>query len=51
MFKYITKEFDALSITDPDVDAILKSGKVPKPEIDYTDCQEAVKELRELLAS
>lgn len=51
MFEYITKELDALAITDPDIDAILKSGKIPKPDIDYTNCQTAVKELRELLAS
>jgi acetyl esterase/lipase len=51
MLEYTTEELDALAIVDSDVDTIRKSGKIPKPDIDYTDSEQAVKNLRELFKS
>lgn len=51
MFDYTTVELDALSTIDPDVDAILKSGGIPKPDIDHSDSNKAIKQLRESSAA
>lgn len=46
MFQYTTEELDALATIDPDVDAVIKSGSIPKPNIDFTDGQKAIEQMR-----
>jgi len=42
------EELDAYSVIDPEIEAIVKSGKLPKPSIDYTDSTKAIQQLRVL---
>lgn len=48
MISYSLEELDALAIIDPELDAIRKSGKIPRPDIDYTDHGKAVQHIRDL---
>lgn len=41
-----TEELDALSVIDPEIDAILKSGQFPRSELDPTDPVKAIHHLR-----
>jgi len=43
------EELDAFAVIDPEINAILKSGKMPSLDIDYTDSQKAVEKLRALI--
>jgi len=43
------EELDAFAVVDPEIDAILKSSKIPVPSIDYTDSQKAIEQLRVLI--
>lgn len=51
MFEYTTEELDALPTIDSDIDAILKSGSIPKPDIDYSNSEKAIGQLRESSAA
>ncbi|KEF62451.1 uncharacterized protein A1O9_00423 [Exophiala aquamarina CBS 119918] len=45
------QELDALAVIDPEIDAALKSGKLPIPSFDYSDRTNVISQLRALEAS
>lgn len=42
-------ELDALAVMDPEIESIVKSGKIPRPELDYTDDLKAAQQMRALV--
>lgn len=43
-----SEELDALSVVDPQIQAILSSGKIPRPDLDFGDDHKAIQQLRVL---
>lgn len=46
MASYTTEELDALAVIDPEIDTVWRSGRIPRPEVDYSDNQQAVQQIR-----
>ncbi|KIW61427.1 hypothetical protein PV05_01548 [Exophiala xenobiotica] len=44
------EELDALAIIDPEIDAVLKSGKLPIPKLDLSSVEAGIQQLRSLEA-
>lgn len=42
-------ELDALAVMDPEIEAIAKSGKIPQPELDYSNDLKAAQGMRALM--
>ncbi|KAK5446381.1 hypothetical protein LTS15_009720 [Exophiala xenobiotica] len=44
------EELDALAVIDPEIDAVLKSGKLPLPKLDLSSVEAGIQQLRSLEA-